>query len=188
MMGGNRTMRAMRPFLRRRTSARLAGAAGPAVHSGATLPLGASVPQRLKPILGTAARRRLAALLVVLGIAGAGSLVAGTYLLLHNFRRIGDGHWSASYYLYFSVLGLSLLLGIFGGLWLWWRAPSLSTGLWLWFAAFSLSLWVIGTYWPSAWGMQLYLFIYCYRPALAMVLFGWPTGRPATRVRRWIFG
>jgi signal transduction histidine kinase len=32
----------------------------------------------------------------------------------------------------------------------------------------------------------LYWFIYLFRPALAMVFLGWPTGRPSARVRRWI--
>lgn len=131
-------------------------------------------------------RRRLAVLLFVLGLASAGSVAIGWYLLVHNYHRYGLGHWTAGSYSYYGTLGLSLVLGLASGFWLWWRAPTLATGRWLWFASISLSLWVIGDYWPSAGGMQLGLFIYSYRPALAMVLLGWPTGRPSRRVQGWI--
>jgi signal transduction histidine kinase len=123
---------------------------------------------------------------VVLGVASVGSLVACTYLLVHNFRRYGYSRWTADYFSYFGALGLSLTLGISVGLWLWWRAPRLAIGRWLWLSSISLSLWLIGTYWPSPWGMQLMLFVYVYRPALAIVLLGWPTGRPSPNVRRWV--
>lgn len=178
-------MRAMEPLLRHGTTTSLA-TGGRLVDASPTLPRDASSRERAMRLLAASPRPRLAALLVLLGLAGSGSLSAGAYLLVHNFHRYGYHSWTASNYVYFSALGLSLLLGIFGGLWLWWRAPRLATGRWLWFAAFSLSLWVIGTYWPSAWGMQLSLFLYCYRPALAMVLLGWPTGRPSVRAGRWI--
>ena len=139
------------------------------------------------PKVAAPSRRRLAVLLVVLGTASAGSVGAGAYLLLHNYHRYGLGHWTAGSYSYYGTLGVSLTLGLMAGLWLWWRAPTLATGRWLWFASISLSLWVIGVYWPSAWGGNLLqLFIYTYRPALAMVLLGWPTGRPSRRVQRWI--
>lgn len=173
----------MRSSLRRRTSA---SAAGPVVGEGAKLTGDAPSHEVPKSPLAARSRRRLTALLVVLGVASAGSLAAGAYLLVHNFHRYGYARWTADYFSYFAALGLSLALGILVGLWLWWRAPRLATGRWLWLASISLSLWLIGTYWPSPWGMQLMLFIYVYRPALAMVLLGWPTGRPSRNVRRWV--
>jgi signal transduction histidine kinase len=155
--------------------------AEPAALARVTSPEGRA-PKAVAP-----SRRPLAVLLVVLGAASAGSVSAGAYLLLHNYRRFGLGHWTAGSYSYYGTLGLSLTLGVMAGLWLWWRAPTLATGRWLWLASISLSLWVIGVYWPNAWGGNLLqLFIYPYRPALAMVLLGWPTGRPSRRVRRWI--
>ena len=173
----------MRSSLRRRTSA---SAAGPVVGEGAKLTGDAPSHEVPKSPLAARSRRRLTALLVVLGVASAGSLAAGAYLLVHNFHRYGYARWTADYFSYFAALGLSLALGILVGLWLWWRAPRFATGRWLWLASISLSLWLIGTYWPSPWGMQLMLFIYFYRPALAMVLLGWPTGRPSRNVRRWV--
>lgn len=172
--------------LRRQTSASVPGAAGPAVGGGAELTRETPSLERPKSSLPVRSRRRLAALLVMLGFGSAASVAAGAYLLVHNFRRFGYQRWTAEYFSYFSALGLSLALGLLVGLWLWWRAPSLATGRWLWLSSISLSLWLVGIYWPSPWGMQLMLFIYVYRPALAMVLLGWPTGRPSRTVSRWV--
>jgi signal transduction histidine kinase len=176
----------MRSPIRRQRSTSLPGAAGLVVGGGPKLTGDAPSQEVPKSPPAARSRRRLAALLVALGVASAVSVAAGVYLLVHNFHRYGYVRWAAGIFSYYGALGLSLALGIFGGLWLWWRAPRLATGRWLWLASTSLSLWVIGTFWPSGWGMQLSLFLYIYRPALAMVLLGWPTGRPSPKVRRWI--
>jgi signal transduction histidine kinase len=95
-------------------------------------------------------------------------------------------HWSANEWAYFAPGWASVALGQLAGLWLWWRAPRISTGRWLWLAGVSLALWFVGGYWPSPWGMQLGWSILVMLPALAMALLGWPTGRPGRRVVRWI--
>jgi signal transduction histidine kinase len=182
-------MRPMGPAVEHHASLADPGSAELTLTLSSAAPAGladASSHEGPAPKVVVLARRRLAVLLGALGAASAASVGAGAYLLLHNFHRYGLGHWTAGSYCYYGTFGVSLVLGLACGLWLWWRAPTLAAGRWLWFASLSLSLWDVGLYWPSAWGMQLQLFIYSYRPALAMVLLGWPTGRPSRRVQRWI--
>jgi signal transduction histidine kinase len=139
-------------------------------------------------------RQRLAALLIVLGAGSAIIIAVGAVLVTHNWASFmapsSNGvppQWTEAQSTYFGVALVSLLLGAFGGLWLWWRAPRIGTGRWLWFASICLGLSFVGLYWPSTWGQQFWLALYLYRPALAMVLLGWPTARPSPRARKWIF-
>jgi signal transduction histidine kinase len=94
--------------------------------------------------------------------------------------------WTVAESVLFTAGWTSVIAAEFVGLYLWWRSPGLRTGFWLWVAGASLGLWFIGTYWPHALGMQLTWAIYMFRPALAMAILGWPTGRPTARIRRWI--
>jgi signal transduction histidine kinase len=125
----------------------------------------------------------LAALAVIaLGVTTAAAWLTVTYWS----HRFPGGRWTQAEWSYFSAGWGSVLVAQLCGLWLWWRAPRSSVGRWLWLAGLSLSLWFIGVYWPSPWGMQLSWAVFLYRPALAMVFLGWPTGRPSRRVREWI--
>jgi signal transduction histidine kinase len=100
--------------------------------------------------------------------------------------RYGPTHWSAGPYLYFGAGLASVLLGQLVGLWLWFRAPHNLTGLWLWLAGVSLGLWFLGLYIPREGASLLTLSIYVMRPALAMAVLGWPSGRPERRLTWWI--
>jgi signal transduction histidine kinase len=128
----------------------------------------------------------LAALLV-----GAVALTIGCVVLtrrnwLHRYPT--PAGWTSSSWAYFTAGWASVLLAQVGGLWLWWRAPRNPTGRWLWLAGASLGVWFVGTYWASPWGSILMLAVLVFRPALAMALLGWPTGRPTRLIRRWIVG
>jgi signal transduction histidine kinase len=134
-------------------------------------------------------RRNLAAVLIVLGAASALLVVIGALLVFHNWKhRYVTGGWTQAEWSYFGAALAGVVAADVSGLWLWWRAPRMAVGRYLWVAASALNLWFVGLYWPNRWGGLLYWFIYLFRPALAMVFLGWPTGRPSARVRRWIVG
>jgi signal transduction histidine kinase len=127
--------------------------------------------------------------LIVLGAASALLVVIASLLVVHNWkRRYVTGGWTRAEWFYFGAALASVIAADVSGLWLWWRAPRMAVGRYLWVAAVALNLWLVGLYWPNRWGGLLYWFIYLFRPALAMVFLGWPTGRPSARVRRWIAG
>jgi signal transduction histidine kinase len=125
----------------------------------------------------------------VLSIASLGLTTAVvTLTIVYWHRRFNIETWSSTESLYFAAGWSSVLLGQLVGLFLWWRAPRNATGRWLWLAGVALGLWFLGIYWPNPWAMQLGWCILLMRPALAMCLLGWPTGRPSPRLRRWIVG
>jgi signal transduction histidine kinase len=127
--------------------------------------------------------------LIVLGGVSALLVVTAALLVVHNWkRRYVSGGWTQAEWSYFGAALAGVIAADVSGLWLWWRAPRMAVGRYLWVAAVALNLWFIGLYWPNRWGGLLYWFIYLFRPALAMVFLGWPTGRPSARVRRWIAG
>jgi signal transduction histidine kinase len=127
--------------------------------------------------------------LIVLGGASALLVVTAALLVVHNWtRRYATGGWTQAEWSYFGAALAGVIAAEVSGLWLWWRAPRMAVGRYLWVAALALNLWFVGLYWPNRWGGLLYWFIYLFRPALAMVFLGWPTGRPSARVRRWIAG
>jgi signal transduction histidine kinase len=129
----------------------------------------------------------LAAGLTALGAISAVLVVTAVLLVVHNWkRRYGIPVWTQAESSYFGAALAGLIAADVSGLWLWWRAPRMAVGRYLWLAAVALNLWFVGLYWPNPWGGLLYWFIYLFRPALAMVFLGWPTGRPSAGVRRWI--
>jgi signal transduction histidine kinase len=74
-------------------------------------------------------------------------------------------------------------LGFCIGLWWWWRAPANPTGRLLYLAALSDSVFLIGHCWPnSAWATELLWSSVLTVPCLALIVLGWPTGRPGRRV------
>jgi signal transduction histidine kinase len=114
--------------------------------------------------------------------------VASVVLVRTNWQRRepAASGWTVSETVFFTAGWASIVAAECVGLWLWWRNPRARTGLWLWLAGAVLGLWFIGTYWPNPWGTQFTFAIYAFRPALAMAILGWPTGRPTRRVGRWI--
>ncbi len=129
----------------------------------------------------------------MLGLA-AGAVVltaADVWFERQNFaRRFGSGNqWAGAEWCYFGAAWLSVISGQLVGLWLWWRAPRNPTGRWLWLAGGALGLFVWADYWRSPWApVVVGLAVCAIRPALAMAVLGWPTGRPSARGRRWIIG
>jgi signal transduction histidine kinase len=136
-------------------------------------------------------RRRLGVILaslVLVAVALTAAVVALTRAeWVPRVRNPGQPlAWSIGEWAYFCAGWCSVLLGQLAGLWLWWRAPRNATGRWLWLAGFSLGVWFVGDYWPDAWAMELQWAIVVMRPALAMAILGWPTGRPGRTAVRWI--
>jgi signal transduction histidine kinase len=76
-----------------------------------------------------------------------------------------------------------IILGFTVGLWWWWRAPANPSGRLLYLAALAYSIYFIGRCWPySAWATELEWPAVLIGPCLALVVLGWPTGRPGRRV------
>jgi signal transduction histidine kinase len=124
---------------------------------------------------------------MVLAAISALLIVTAARLVVHNWkRRYGFPTWTAAESSYFGAALLGVVAAELAGLWLWWRAPRLAVGGFLWLAGMALVVWFIGLYWPNRWGMLAWRSIYLFRPALAMVFLGWPTGWPSARVRRLI--
>ncbi len=86
------------------------------------------------------------------------------------------------------LLGLRIVadaLGLAVGAWWWWRAPANPTGRLLYLATLGECLWLIGANWPGAPWVRLLMFAWSLVPAcLALIVLGWPTGRPRGRLRR----
>ena len=130
-------------------------------------------------------RRGRGIALAATGVASAGvAALAVWFTVTYWSRRFPqEAGWTYRETLFFVAGWSSVVLAGGIGLWLWWRAPRNPSGRLLWIAGISLGLWFVGTYWPHRLGVQLYLAIYAMRPALAMALLGWPTGRPRPRIR-----
>jgi signal transduction histidine kinase len=162
---------------------------GPEAAVMALEPIGQASAGLLRPGASWRARRQLGAILIVLGAVSALLVVVAALLVVHNWkRRYVSGGWTQAESSYFGAALAGVIAANVTGLWLWWRAPRMAVGRYLWLAAVALNLWFVGLYWPNRWGMLLWWSIYLFRPALAMVFLGWPTGRPSARVRRWIAG
>src|SRR5215831_6276701 len=135
-------------------------------------------------------KRRRASWLAVaaLVLSSVAIAMASIVLVRTNWQRREPGvfGWTVAETAIFTAGWTSVVAAEFVGLWLWWRSPGARTGFWLWLAGAALGVWFIGTYWPNPWATQLTYAIYAFRPALAMAILGWPTGRPTRRVRRWI--
>jgi signal transduction histidine kinase len=77
----------------------------------------------------------------------------------------------------------STLLAMGVGLWWWWRAPANPTGRLLYLAGASQCSFVIAQSWPSGWAQLMWILSFLELPCLALIVFGWPTGRPSHRLR-----
>jgi signal transduction histidine kinase len=69
------------------------------------------------------------------------------------------------------------------GLWWWWRAPANPTGWLLYLAGVGDCSFMISRSWPSPWAQLVGLLGFLQLPCLALIVFGWPTGRPSRRLR-----
>lgn len=152
------------------------------VGRGASEPLANSFGRRHR-------RRRLGFALLGLSAVAVALTAADVWLERRNWAvRYGSASgWTAAEWWYFDAGWLSVISGQLVGLWLWWRAPRNPTGRWLWLAGVALGLFLLADYWPSAWAPVVTFAACGIRPALAMAVLGWPTGRPSSRVRHWIF-
>jgi signal transduction histidine kinase len=123
-----------------------------------------------------------------LAVSSVAIAVAAVVLVRTNWQRREPGvfGWTVAETVFFTAGWASVVAAECVGLWLWWRDPRARTGFWLWLAGAALGLWFIGTYWPNPWGTQFTFAIYAFRPALAMAILGWPTGRPTRQIGRWI--
>ena len=93
------------------------------------------------------------------------------------------GPWTADLVVLVGTFWISVVLALGVGWWWWWRAPANPTGRLLYAAGACHGLWLIGWCWPySSWAKLLGWFGPATVLVLALVVFGWPTGRPSRRV------
>jgi signal transduction histidine kinase len=117
-------------------------------------------------------------------IAAALAVASGTVgILLCALHWTRGSSWDVSDVTLMVVAWSSNVLGFTIGLWWWWRAPANPTGRLLYLAALSDCVYLIGRCWPrSAWATELEWSSVLTVPCLALVVLGWPTGRPGRRV------
>src|SRR6478735_3354260 len=125
----------------------------------------------------------LAVVLVLAGLTGVLLLVPGVILEAEN----GSGGYPMPtglvVLLCVRFAGIVLAMGV--GLWWWWRAPANPTGRLLYLAGVCDCIFMIGaasTYTP--WAIELRWAEYLILPLVAMIVLGWPTGRPSRTIRR----
>jgi signal transduction histidine kinase len=128
--------------------------------------------------------------LAALAVAAVALTVASFVVVRQHWleRYPGEAGWWAGSWTIFGAAWASVLGGQLVGIALWWRAPRNPTGRWLWLAGATLGLWLLGTYLPRAGASLLMFAVLAVRPALAMAILGWPTGRPSAVARRWVAG
>jgi signal transduction histidine kinase len=125
---------------------------------------------------GAASQWLLVAVAVALVAGPAGLILCGRY-----WTHGAD--WDVATVVLVVVMWLGNVLGFTIGLWWWWRAPANPTGRLLYLAALGDTVYVIGRCWPrSAWATELEWASVFIVPSLALVVLGWPTGRPGRRV------
>lgn len=135
-----------------------------------------------RPVAGSAGRSAAANLRLIVAVllaAVAGS--AGLVLCVLHWTR--GAAWDANNVVLMVAAWSGNTLGFSIGLWWWWRAPANPTGRLLYLAALSYSIYFVGRCWPqSAWATELEWSAELIVPCLALVVLGWPTGRPGRRV------
>ena len=122
-------------------------------------------------------------LLPGMAVAGAALVVAGSVLAKLNWTRGAD--WATFDAVLVLVRLIGGILGLGVGWWWWRRAPANPTGRLLYLAAASDWLFIIGYCWPgSRWANDLTWVSVLTTPLIAVIVLGWPTGRPSRRVVR----
>ena len=95
------------------------------------------------------------------------------------------GSWSPQLFVLLATQWSAIGLGLAVGCWWWWRAPANPTGRLLYAATVGQGLWLLSFCWPySQWAALLRWSGSLVAPALALVVFGWPIGRPSRRLVR----
>lgn len=121
----------------------------------------------------------IAALVPVSGLL----VVAGIALCAANWMR--GQPWDLDDLILVTVRWSGVLMGLGVGLWWWWRAPNNPTGQLLLLAALADCIYLIGYNWPnSRWVGELCWADSLVLPCLALLVLGWPTGRPTPLARR----
>ena len=129
----------------------------------------------------------LAVLLVLAGAAGVLLLISGVILQAENGS---SGHpWRTGLVVLLCVRFAGVVLAMGVGLWWWWRAPANPTGRLLYLAGVCDCVFMIGAGWPyTPWAVELKWAQFLVLPLVAMIVLGWPTGRPSRTIRRVIIG
>ena len=116
-------------------------------------------------------------------VAAVVLILIGVPLCIQNWTR--GVPWTPRLTLLMATNWCAVLLGLGVGLWWWSRAPANPTGRLLYVAGFCACCEIISRSWPGS------LFPYLVGlpglltvPCLALIVFGWPTGRPSHRLFR----
>lgn len=108
-------------------------------------------------------------------------VIADVVLSVSSFPRAGSWTPHLMVLVVDFWLGVTLAMGV--GWWWWWRAPANPTGRLLFAAGACHGVRLIGFCWRhSSWQNVLLWFSAGTVLALALVVFGWPTGRPSRRL------
>src|SRR5664279_2726502 len=142
-----------------------------------------SVPVESDPRNGPFAVRRIgtAPIIVLAGLLGLVMVIVGGTLCAQNWTR--GNPWTPRLLMLVSSSWSSTLLAMGVGLWWWWRAPANPTGWLLYLAGVGDCSFMISRSWPSPWAQLVGLLGFLQLPCLALIVFGWPTGRPSRRLR-----
>jgi len=114
-------------------------------------------------------------------------LVAGVMLTAEN--GMSGAPWQPRLVILQTAGWISTTSALCVGLWWWRRAPANPTGRLLYLSGVCACVSSIGQFWPySAWAIELTWAGLLTLPLLALVVLGWPTGRPSRRIRRAVIG
>lgn len=114
-------------------------------------------------------------------VAAAAVVTVATVLCAFNLPRFGP--WTPGLKVLASAWFCAVVLAVGIGWSWWWRAPANPTGRLLLVAGVCHCVWMIGRCWPlSSWAAMLTVVGWGTPVTLALVAFGWPTGRPGRRV------
>ena len=121
--------------------------------------------------------------LVVAGLVAGLLVIIGVFLTVENWTR--GVPWQPRLIILVGARWVGILLALGIGLWWWRRAPANPTGRLLFLAGICDCVFLIGADWPyAAWAYELTWAWYLVQPLLALIVLGWPTGRPRRRIRR----
>jgi signal transduction histidine kinase len=114
-------------------------------------------------------------------------VVTGVLLTANN--AMSGAPWQPRLVILQTAGWISTTSALCVGLWWWRRAPANPTGRLLYLSGVCGCVNSIGLFWPySAWATELTWAGQLTLPLVAMVVLGWPTGRPSRRIRRAVIG
>lgn len=142
----------------------------------------AAVGTREGAAAATAHRMGSTPIIVLAGLFGLAFVIVGGFLGAENWTR--GNPWTIRLVLLFATSWCSTVLAMGVGLWWWWRAPANPTGRLLYLSGISQASFMISYCWPSIWAQLVGLLDSLGLPCLALIVFGWPTGRPSRRLRQ----